>query len=231
MRRVLFIENERHVGPGFFASVLAEQGVEVEIVRPWRGEALPEGAAGWDGLAIGGGGMSANDTAEFPYLEQELRLIRAAHEAGTPVFGMCLGAQLIAKAFGGQVYANRAREIGFHEVRLTPAGVQDAVWGALPASFAPAHWHGETFDLPTGAVLLASSALTPHQLFRVGETIYGCQFHLEFDLPTLRTMIAEDADGLSSYGIDAAAFRQECESAIPGLEPLARSVFARWAGV
>jgi GMP synthase-like glutamine amidotransferase len=231
MCRVLFLENEEHVGPGFLASALGARGVAVEIARPWCGEALPEDLAGWDGLAIGGGAMSANDTAEFPYLEQEMRLIRAARAGGTPVFGMCLGAQLIAKAFGGRVYANRAKEIGFHEVRFSPAAAEDAVWHGLPQPFLPVHWHGETFDLPPGATLLASSALTPHQLMRAGENIYGCQFHLEFDLPTLRTMIAEDADGLSGYGIDVAAFRRECEIAIPKLEALARAVFTRWAGV
>jgi len=123
--------------------------------------------------------MSAND--RLPGLADELRLIERALDRGTPVLGICLGSQLIAKALGARVYRNAELEIGWDAVHLTEAGRADPLFRGIesPATFF--HWHGETFDLPDGAVSLAHSAKTRHQAYRFGSNVYGLQFHPEVD--------------------------------------------------
>ncbi len=141
---------------------------------------------------------------------------------------MCLGAQLIAEAYGGRVFANNAKEIGFYDVTLAPAAANDALWNGCPAVIRPVQWHGDTFDLPTEATLLASSALTRHQLFRIGSNVYGFQFHLEIDLATLRGMVIPDARDLVAFGVDADCFLHEAEVELPAIASVARVVFSRW---
>ena len=228
MSRVLFIENEQHVGPGLFATVLDECGVALDVIRPWRGEAVPTNPNRWDGIAIGGGAMSAYDGDKYPFIETEMRLVRTARDSATPVLGLCLGAQVMAAALGGSVYPNDAREIGFYEVRFTPEAESDPLWQGHTAPFTPAQWHGDTFSLPFGAVLLASSDLTQHQLFRVGDTHYGFQFHLEFDLPVFTEMVETDANSLSNYGVDPARLLRDAAESLPRVEPVGRAIFSRW---
>ena len=231
MRRVLFVQNGDQDGPGLLALAIRECGVELSTVHPWSGETVPETLAGFDGLAIGGGSMSAYETAEYPYLSRELSLIAAAQAEKKPVLGMCLGAQLLATALGGRVFPSRQKEIGLQEVRFTAAATDDPLWRGDTAPLHPVHWHGDTFTLPPGAELLASSEITPHQLFRAPGSHYGFQFHLEIDLPSLRAMAADDHPGLRASGIDPAAFVAAGEAHLPAIEPLAHRVFARWAGL
>src|SRR5258708_29443155 len=130
MPRVLFIQHGEYDRPGLFATVLQELGVSVEIVHPSRGEAVPEWPEPWAGLALGGGAMSAYEEAEYPFLRQEAALVQAARRRGLPVLGMCLGAQIMAGAFGGKVFRNRAKEIGFFPLRFTPEAAADPLWSA-----------------------------------------------------------------------------------------------------
>ena len=231
MRRVLFVQNGDQDGPGLLAPALRECGVELSTVHPWRGDPVPETLADFDGLAIGGGAMSAYETGEYPYLAREISLITTALAEKRPVLGICLGAQLLATALGGRVFANPVKEIGLQEVRFTAAAADDPLWRGDTAPLRPVHWHGDTFTLPPGAELLASSEITPHQLFRTAGSVYGFQFHLEIDLPALREMVTSDEATLRTYGVDPAAFVAAGEAHLPAIEPLARRVFARWAGL
>ena len=120
--------------------------------------------------------MSVNDDLE--YLRREEGFIRDAVSNRVPVLGICLGSQLIAKALGAQVRRNAAKEIGWFELRFTPAATADALFDGLERETV-LHWHGETFDLPPGAELLAESELCQNQAFRLGDRAYGMQFHLE----------------------------------------------------
>jgi GMP synthase (glutamine-hydrolysing) len=131
----------------------------------------------YDGVVILGGPMSANDS--LPGLAEELSFIERALKRGTPLLGICLGAQLIAKALGARVYRNERLEIGWEPVHLTDAGRRDPIFQGIesPATFF--HWHGETFDLPEGAEWLAWSEETRHQAYRFGSNVYGLQFHPE----------------------------------------------------
>lgn len=228
MKRVLFIQHGFEDGPGLFAKTMAECDVELSIVHPWKGETIPRDLEGFTGLALGGGSMSAYDADTLFHLNDEMALVRMARALRKPVLGMCLGAQLMASALGGIVFPNTRKEIGFFEIHFTPEAQDDPLWKGLTSPLLPAHWHGDTFRLPVGAKRLASSAITPNQLFVMDEILYGFQFHLEFDLPVVQQMIASDADYLKSHGVDPGLMLRNATLHLPAVEPVARTVFQRW---
>ncbi|MSX02186.1 MAG: type 1 glutamine amidotransferase [Actinobacteria bacterium] len=165
-------------GPGAFGDELDQRGVGQTVVEIDEGQPLPDWRD-FDGIVAMGGPMSVNDEPEFPWLADEKRWIADAVAGGKPFFGACLGVQMLASALGAAVYPLDQPEVGLLEVSRTGAGRADPVIGALEDPLLTLQWHGDTFDLPDGAVLLASSPAAPHQAFRVGEVAYGIQFHLE----------------------------------------------------
>ena len=228
MQRVLFVQNGDTDVPGLFEEVLKTSGVELDVVHAWSGEPVPTDVCRWSGISIGGGAMSAYEGEEFPFLPKEEQLIRKAQDAGLPVLGFCLGAQLMSRAFGGKVYANGEKEIGFFDVRFTPEAANDPLWRGHAETFQPVHWHADTFTLPAGAVHLGESTLTPNQIFRYGARSYGFQFHLEIDEKVLIEMIGPDGGGLPRYGVDPEEFLREGRIAFPKVRPLAEAIFGRW---
>lgn len=164
--------------PGAFNVEFDRRGVELTIVEIDTGEALP----GWrefDGIVAMGGPMSVNDEAEHPWLVEEKRWLAEAVRAEKPFFGACLGVQMLASALGARVYPLDESEVGLLEVEKTAEGRVDPVIGALAEPLITLQWHGDTFDIPEGGVLLASSPAAPNQAFRYGDAAYGIQFHLE----------------------------------------------------
>lgn len=155
--------------------------------------------AGHQGLLVLGGPMGVNDKAEYPYLSQVERLIGEAVAAGKPVLGLCLGAQLMASALGGKVFPNRTKEIGCYRVDLTAEGRADPLFAGMGPRVPVFQWHGDTFTLPEGAVLLATAPTCAHQAFRYGRNAYGLQFHLE----VTPDIVAEWAD---AYAAELAVF-------------------------
>jgi len=133
------------------------------------------------GVVVMGGAMGVHDTEAFPWLTTERRWLTAVVERGTPVLGICLGAQQLAAALGAGVRTAAEPEIGTGTVELTAAGRADPVFGPEAPRLAAVHWHGDTFDIPAGAVHLASSDRCPNQGFRYGPAAYGLQFHIEVD--------------------------------------------------
>jgi GMP synthase-like glutamine amidotransferase len=166
-------------GPGAIALALKDTGAELTLVRIDRGEAVPapDSVAGLGGLVALGGPMSVHDS--LGWLEEERFLLRAAVETGLPVLGVCLGAQQLAAALGGEVRAGAASECGVGEVHLTTAALDDPVFSPAPTPLPCVHWHAETFTLPEGAVRLAQNEAYQNQAFRVGRRAYGLQFHVE----------------------------------------------------
>jgi GMP synthase (glutamine-hydrolysing) len=229
MKAVLFLQHGDTDRPGLLADVLESRGVRVDVRRPDLGDPVPEQAVGFDGLAIGGGAQSVCETASFPYLADEARLVRAAEQAGMPIIGLCLGAQVMASALGGTVRRAPQREIGFFDVTLDPLADSDPLWHDLPRVFPTTHWHGDTFDLPPGAVKLASSARTDNQLFRFGTRLYGLQFHLEMTPEIFRAMAEDSRDYLTDAGVDVGRAIEESGRVLPGMRSVAETVFARWA--
>lgn len=216
--------------PAEYEDVLIERGIGVERVLLADGAVLPDWR-GFAGVIVMGGPMGAYDTGKFAWLEPELALIREAATAGWPVWGVCLGAQLLAAALGARVWAGPRPEVGVLDVDLTPAARDDPVFGGLTGPVPALQWHADTFDLPDGAVLLASSAMYPHQAFRVGSA-YGIQFHVEVtaDLAAQWLGIPEYAHSLEVvHGAGSAGpLLEEFARRLPVMSGVARTLFGNW---
>lgn len=209
---------------GRIAPALERSGAAVEYVDLFRDPARPVDVRSAAGLVFMGGPMSAND--ELPYLRRELDIIGEAAASGTPVLGICLGAQLIAKALGGRVYRNPVKEIGWYPVTWTPAAAADAVLEGLSGSDTVFHWHGETFDLAPGSEWLAYSEKCRHQAFRWGRAVYGFQFHLEVTPEMIADWTRQD---LNSADVGELERLPDPSANAARLEELSALVFGRWA--
>jgi len=177
---------------GLIRAPLEERGISIEYADLYLSGAPFPDVTQAAGLIFMGGPMSAND--DLPYLRQELQLISQAIERRQPVLGVCLGAQLIAKALGAKVYRNAVKEIGWFEIHLTEAAACDPLLAGLGPAETVFHWHGETFDLPPGAEWLAYSEACRNQAFRAGAGVYGLQFHLEVTPAMIEDWCAQDAN-------------------------------------
>jgi GMP synthase-like glutamine amidotransferase len=179
-RRVAIIENTSYSDPGQVGVALAEVGADVQVIRAYAGEALPGSIDDHDALVVFGGEQNALDDEKHPYLPALTDVMRAYGEAGRAVLGICLGSQLLARAFGGDNLIGAAPEFGWQAIEPTEAGLADPVMSAVNDSrFLSFQWHDDTFTLPPGAIHLARNHAAPHQAFRVGRAAYGMQFHFE----------------------------------------------------
>lgn len=178
--RVAIVENTKITHHGQVGVALHEAGALIHQFRPWFDGCLPDLASGdYDALVVFGGEQSALDDDIHPYLPALARVIRAFGEADKPVLGICLGSQLMARAWGGENHLAIAREFGWCDVSLTEAGRADPVLSAAPAEFPIFQWHSDTFTLPPEATLLATGDIARNQAFRIGRASYATQFHFE----------------------------------------------------
>lgn len=173
-----------------------ERGHSIGITEHFNGGQLPS-LEEFDFLVVMGGPMSANDDARFAWLAGEKRLIADALRERKIVLGVCLGAQLLARVMGARVYRNREKEIGWFRVHLTPEAAASKLFCGLPQRMTVLHWHGETFDLPPGAVHLAESDLCRNQAFEIDGRVLGLQFHLEVLAEGLEKLIENSAADLT----------------------------------
>ena len=170
-------------GPGLIAFEARERDLFLDVRRLDQDDSIPNPDR-VEGLVIMGGPMGAYETDKYPYLAEECRLIRELAHRNRAVLGVCLGAQLLASSLGARVYPGQQAEVGFGSVELTAEGKQDSLFESVEGPVPVFHWHRDTFDLPEGAVLLASSKEYSHQAFRFGSCAYGLQFHVEPDSET-----------------------------------------------
>ena len=171
MSEVLIVQNTRTEGSGYLGELLNNDGFVIHSVNA-KHEKLPE--KNYSFVVILGAPESAND--DLPYLQAEQKLIKKTVDDNTPVLGICLGSQLIAKTFGGKVYRGPKKEIGFyHDLRIDN---NSKLFSRFTNPFTVFHWHGDTFDLPEEAVRLAHSENYPNQAFQINSAV-GLQFHLE----------------------------------------------------
>jgi GMP synthase-like glutamine amidotransferase len=177
--RLLIVQSCPVTPAGVVGQAAQERGAQLTTLFPHRGEPLPRSTAGFDGLIILGGPMHAGDDAGYPAFPALLALIRRFHAQGKPIFGICLGAQLIARAFGKSVYRFGGCEVGYLPVQITPEGAADPLLAGLAAGQHIMQMHEDSFDLPARAVLLMRNDTCANQAFRLGRTTYGFQFHLE----------------------------------------------------
>jgi GMP synthase-like glutamine amidotransferase len=186
--KIHYLQHVAFEGPAAIAEWAAARRHEIKGSRIFAGEPFPRPGA-FDALVVMGGPMSANDAAKFPWMIDEKRLIAETIARRAPVLGVCLGAQLIASAAGARVYPCALPEIGWFPVRLTRAAQKHSAFRDVPGEFVPLHWHGETFDLPRDAVLLAESSACPNQAFALGSSVLGLQFHLEATADSVAELI------------------------------------------
>ena len=184
--RVLVVQNYDDTGLGQVGAALDEAGAEIDIRNAHRGEALPENPEAHDALIVLGGGQNALDDASYPYFPALLELMRGFVDADKAVLGICLGSQLLARAYGGKNQVGGACEFGWHQIALTAEAAGDPVLGHLTGEFPVFQWHDDTFSLPDGAVRLAGSAVAANQAFRIGRAGYAIQFHFEADRKLVR---------------------------------------------
>lgn len=175
---LLIVQNDPEVPAGAYAYYLKERRVPFRLMRPFAGEELPpagEAAA----VVVLGGAMGVHDTAGHPFLIGVKGFIGEAVAAGVPYLGICLGGQLLADVLGAPVTPGANGEKGTLTVTLTPEGSRDPLFAGISSPFVTFQWHNDTFAIPAGGTLLASSPDCPHQAFRVGERAWGLQFHPE----------------------------------------------------
>lgn len=214
---------------GTFAHGLAAHGFTAEYVRLFAGETIPTDWSTARVLIFLGGPMSVNDEDRYAYLAKEKAIIRQALQQHIPVLGVCLGAQLLAAAAGARVFPGVRPEIGWEAVTLSDAGRDDPLLAGVAELGAVFHWHGETFDLPAGAVRLASSVVTPHQAFRLGDRAYGLQFHVEVDAQMIDEWVGAYPRDLGPNAA-AAARRIDADTGLylPALETAAGTMIERF---
>lgn len=229
--RVLVVQHLEPEQPAAVLDSLVAAGATVDTVRTDLGDEVPSSAEGLRGLVVLGGPMSARRDDGFPSRSAEMALLREALRSELPVLGVCLGAQLLAAAAGAAVRGGDGPEVGWAPVSLTSAARDDALFAGCAPSVTVLHWHGETFDLPAGAVHLASSSRYPNQAFRIGPAAWGLQFHLEVDAAAVERFIAAFPGDAEAAPGGAEAIRAATPSALEQLEEPRNRILGRFAEI
>jgi GMP synthase-like glutamine amidotransferase len=203
MRRAIVLEHVVHEGPARVGTALRRAGFELERRALHAGAAVPKNLDDADILVVMGGPMGVEDVGNprYPFLADELALLEQAVARDFPTLGICLGAQLLAAAAGARVYPNvtgdpprPTREVGWGAVHFVQSSAHEPALAGLDPAEVVLHWHGDTFELPRGATLLASTLSCAHQMYRLGRRQYGLQFHIELDEPDVEAWLAADPD-------------------------------------
>ena len=209
MKSILhIIQNDPEVPPG---NIIDHLTIPFAIHHPYRDGYLPDSDQ-ISALIVMGGAMGAGDDQRLPFLGDLKNLIRSVVAARIPYLGICLGGQLLAAALGAKVASKRWEELGTLKVSLTEEGKADSLFRGIPGLFGTFQWHHDSFDIPDGGVLLASSAACPHQAFRVGDSAWGLQFHPEVTESIIRGWCMWDSSMRENTEELVAAFKAEAES-------------------
>jgi GMP synthase (glutamine-hydrolysing) len=230
-KTVLILRHMPHEPGGTLETALTLAGVDFRYfdLHQEVPERLPLDRA--CGLVALGGPMNVDEVNQYPFLALDIKWIEQCLAMDLPFLGICLGSQLLAKTLGACVYPNRVKEIGWYPVELTPAAADDLLL-AQSGVRTMFQWHGDTFDLPSGAIHLARSRDCENQAFRYGRRAYGLQFHLEMTATMIDEWLSvpvncEELAGLDY--IDPARIRRETPEELPPLQRLAAEVFGRFA--
>jgi len=223
--KVLYIQPMGCEGPGSVDETLSDDVARM-VVRPAIGQPIPDAPTPFAAIVILGGPMAVYESHKHPWIEDAVELGRRALESDIPVLGICLGSQILASAAGAGVAPMGSHEIGWAPISLTEEGKRDPVTGGLPATIPAFHFHGDRWDLPEGALLLAGSEKCPNQVFRIAACGYGFQCHLEISSEIPRIWFAAyrddlarmpDAPSLAEVEIQTSRLAQEMERHARGL--------------
>ncbi len=214
--KFLVFQHVPHEPPGFITQAAQEAGVALEIVELWKSYKLPD-VDSVDGLIIMGGPMGVyEDKDKYPSKNDELLFIKKAL-GQIPILGFCLGGQLLANALGAKVYPNvvnnkRLKEIGYYDVELTEEGLNDPIFKGFTNPVKVLQWHGDVFDMPEKATLLATYKDCPHQAFRYGDKAYGMLFHFEFTPEMVSKQIEMDREWIhDGFEIDEDELKKQAK--------------------
>ncbi|MPV67158.1 MULTISPECIES: glutamine amidotransferase [Burkholderia] len=219
----------RHINfedAGTLDTALSDHGYEIKYIDPTLGELTDLDLQQAHLLIVLGGPIGAYDEQTYPFLEDELTVVRQWLHTQRPILGICLGAQLIARALGANVYPLGIKEIGFAPLTLTSAGKHSplAALDGIPVL----HWHGDQFDIPDGGIHLASTPVGANQAFSIGSHVLGLQFHLEVDVHKLERWLIGHAIELAQTNIDPRTLRADATRYGNHLTIAARLVLANW---
>ena len=232
MQPVVVLRHAPHVPIGSVQDVFAAAGLPWHYVDLYSDIPARLPLADAAGLVILGGPMNVDDVAAHPFLAIELDWIREAIDRELPTLGICLGAQLLAKALGKPVVRHMVKEIGWYEVQLLPAAHDDRLFGGRGPVETVFQWHGDTFELPAGAVQLARGTSCPVQAFRFGSSAYAVQFHIEMTAPLVNEWLEEPAFSAEVAAlpyIDPQAVRDQAPQRIAAMDSFSRCVLGRFA--
>jgi GMP synthase-like glutamine amidotransferase len=188
MMRFHCLQHVHFETPGNIEAWIKQKGHSISFTHFFSDAHMPS-LNDFDALTIMGGPMSVHDENDFPWLKKEKEFIARAIKANKKILGICLGGQLIASVLGAKVYNNKEKEIGFMPVHFTENAYQNKLFQGFKAEEMVLHWHGETFALPEGAILLASTEACTNQAFAIGKNIIGLQFHLEVTHEIVKNMV------------------------------------------
>ena len=230
--KVLVFQHVPYEPLGTLDPLLKDAGFRIRYVNFGREPESRPALDKYEALIILGGPMNSDQIDTYPNLVTEVDIIREAVDRDMSVLGICLGAQLLAKALGGTVSRNVVREIGWHDVEMTEAGLEDPVLSTFAPLQEVFQWHEDGISLPPEVKVLASSAASPVQAFRHGEHAYGFQFHLEVSRPLIERWLTVPAhrDTLKEEvgHVDPESIRRRSEASIGPLEELSKATFGRW---
>lgn len=230
--KVLVFQHVPYEPLGTLDPLLKEAGFRIRYVNFGRMPQQEPALERYEALIVLGGPMNADQIDTYPNLLTEVEIIREAVDRNMSVLGICLGAQLLAKALGGQVARNATREIGWYDVEMTEAGLRDPVLSTFAPRQQVFQWHEDGISLPPGIDCLASSPASPVQAFRYGEHAYGFQFHLEVNRPLIERWLTVPAHQASlreeAGAVDPGQILRQAEDSMAPLEALSRETFSRW---
>jgi GMP synthase (glutamine-hydrolysing) len=229
MSDILVLQHVHSEPLGTISDALDSRGLSYRYVRSYDGEDIPADLGGAVGLVIMGGPMGVYEQDRYPFLKDEMRLIEQALSRGILVLGVCLGSQLLASVLGSDVAPGSAPEMGWAPITLTDEATVDRLLHPVKSPFMGFHWHGDVFDLPEGAVALASSEMTECQAFRHGNNAYGFLFHMEVNDFMVRDWTAASKPDLVKAGIDVDSIVAGIPSHLNDLQHTGRIVFGNWA--
>ncbi len=196
--KVIIIKHIDIEGPGTIGDFLDDNGISYKVIDIYNGESLPNSLSDISSIVVLGGPMNVYEEDKYPFFEKEDEFLKEVIERDLPTLGFCLGAQLIAKAKGAKVKKNHGKEIDWIKIFLDKNGLKDHLFQDFLRELDVFQWHGDTFEIPDGAIKLARSELCQNQAFRIGNNVYSLQFHVEVTEEMIQQWIDSYRDEIDS---------------------------------